>query len=128
MVTIYFDGKCGLCSREITYYQKIAPDGVFDWTDIAHDPRPLTSLNIHQADALRRLHGMDDEGRLYIGVDAFLLIWKELSYWRYLGMIVGLPGIRQIAGLLYNRFADYRFSRLAHCQIAADDALLNQQK
>ena len=128
MVTIYFDGKCGLCSREITYYQKIVPDGVFEWADIAHDPGPLIALDIEQADALRRLHGVDDEGRLHIGVDAFLLIWRELSYWHYLGLIVGLPGVRQITGFLYNRFADYRFSRLAHCQIAADDALLKRQK
>jgi len=34
------------------------------------------------------------------------------------GSSVGLPIIRQIAAMVYNRFADYRFARLAHCQIA----------
>ena len=123
MIKIYFDGKCGLCSREIEYYKTIAPTHLFEWADIAHDPSHLLALNISQAEALRRLHGLDNQGRLHIGVDAFLLIWRELSYWRYLGIIVGLPGIRQIAGWLYNRFADYRFSRLTHCQIASDDTL-----
>lgn len=128
MVTIYYDGKCGLCSREITYYKKIAPEGLFNWADIAHDPAPLQTLNITQADALRRLHGVDEGGRLYIGVDAFVLIWRQLAYWRWLGMVVGLPLVRHTTGWAYNRFADYRFSRLDHCQIAADDALLDQQK
>jgi predicted DCC family thiol-disulfide oxidoreductase YuxK len=47
-----------------------------------------------------------------------LVIWQQLRYWRFLAVLVGLPIIRQIAAMVYNRFADYRFARLAHCQIA----------
>jgi predicted DCC family thiol-disulfide oxidoreductase YuxK len=46
------------------------------------------------------------------------VIWQQLRYWRFLAVLVGLPIIRQIAAMVYNRFADYRFARLAHCQIA----------
>ena len=35
MIKIFYDGKCGLCSKEINYYIKIAPKNVFDWFDIA---------------------------------------------------------------------------------------------
>ena len=28
MIEVFFDGKCGLCSKEIAYYQSIAPSGV----------------------------------------------------------------------------------------------------
>ena len=128
MITIFYDGKCGLCSREINYYKKIAQVDKFQWLDIATDPAPLKSLKISQADGLRRLHGLDTAGRLHIGVYAFLLIWRELPYWRLLSMIGGLPGIRHLAQLVYNRFADYRFSRLAHCQIAANEAVLDHRK
>ena len=83
MTIVYFDGKCGLCSKEIRYYQKIAPKGVFEWQDIAHDAAPLKALNISQADALRLLHASDKTGKMHIGVDAFILIWNELSVgWR----------------------------------------------
>jgi predicted DCC family thiol-disulfide oxidoreductase YuxK len=124
MNTIFYDGKCGLCSREINYYKKIVQANRFLWLDIATDPTPLKQLRISQEDGLRRLHALDEAGRLHIGVDAFILIWSELPYWRLLGMVVGLPGIRQSAQLAYNCFADYRFSRLAHCKIAADNAIL----
>ena len=87
MITIFYDGKCGLCSREINYYKKIAQVDKFQWLDIATDPAPLKPLKISQADGLRRLHGLDTAGRLHIGVDAFLLIWRELPYWRLLSMI-----------------------------------------
>ena len=47
-----------------------------------------------------------------------LVIWQQLRYWRFLAVLVGLPIIRQIAAMVYSRFADYRFAKLAHCQIA----------
>ena len=128
MNTIFYDGKCGLCSNEINYYKKISEADKFLWLDIATDPTPLKQLNISQADGLRRLHGLDAAGRLHIGVDAFLLIWRSLPYWRLLGMVVGLPGIRYFAQLVYNRFADHRFSQLEHCQIALNDAVLEAHR
>ena len=118
MIQVFFDGKCGLCSKEIAYYQKIAPSGIFAWMDIATDASPLAAHQISQADALRHLHVRDAAGHWHIGAAAFLVIWQQLRYWRFLAVLVGLPMIRQIASLVYNRFADYRFSKLAHCQIA----------
>ena len=119
MLTVYYDGKCGLCRREIEYYKRVAPADRFVWFDIATDPGTLADLNISQADALRRLHAYDSLGNIYVGVAAFIAIWQVLDYWRYLAMIINLPLLRPVAAFAYDRFADYRFSRLTHCQIAA---------
>ena len=119
MLTVYYDGKCGLCRREIEYYKRVAPADRFLWCDIAHDPTSLADINISQADALRRLHARDSTGALYVGVAAFIAIWQRLSCWRYLALIIKLPLLQPLAAFLYNRFADYRFSRLTHCQIAS---------
>ena len=100
----------------------MAPAGRFDWLDIATDPAGLIDLDISQADALRRLHARDSFGNIYVGVAAFIAIWHGLNYWRYLAMIINLPLLRQLAAFAYDRFADYRFSRLTHCQIAARTA------
>ena len=118
MIEVFFDGKCGLCSKEIAYYQRIAPSGIFVWMDIATDASPLAAHQISQADALRYLHVRDEAGNWHIGAAAFLVIWQQLRYWRFLALLVGLPIFRQIAAMVYNRFADYRFTKLAHCQIA----------
>jgi predicted DCC family thiol-disulfide oxidoreductase YuxK len=112
MIEVFFDGKCGLCSREIAYYQNIAPSGIFAWTDIATDASPLAAHQISQVDALRHLHVRDAAGGWHIGAAAFLVIWQQLRYWRFLAVLVGLPIIRQIAAMVYNRFADYRFASL----------------
>lgn len=118
MIDVFYDGKCGLCSKEITYYRRIAADAVFNWLDIANDPAPLQQYHILQSDALRQLHVRDAKGDWHIGADAFIVIWRKLRYWRVLAVLVGLPGVKQLARFIYNRFANYRFTRLAHCQIA----------
>ena len=122
MLTVYYDGKCGLCRREIEYYKRVAPPGGFLWQDIANDPASLTDLDVSQADALRRLHARDAAGTVYVGVAAFIAIWQGLNYWKYLALIFKLPLLKAIASVVYDRFADYRFSRLTHCQIAARSA------
>ena len=111
MLTVYYDGKCGLCRREIEYYKRVAPADRFLWCDIAHDPASLVDIDISQADALRRLHARDSAGTMYVGVAAFIAIWQRLSYWRYLALIIKLPLLQPLAAFLYDRFADYRFSR-----------------
>ena len=128
MITVFYDGKCGLCSREIAYYRRIAPDGRFNWRDAARDPSALNDIGVTQADALMHLHAQDAQGRLRIGVDAFIAIWRELPWWRRLAPIVAAPLIRPAAGWIYRRFAAWRFARLSHCQIALKDQQLQQEQ
>jgi len=34
MITVFYDGQCGLCLKEINHYKKIAPPNIFEWKDI----------------------------------------------------------------------------------------------
>ena len=120
MITVYFDGKCGLCAREINHYRRIAPHGVFIWRDVTLYSTGLAELGVSRVEALRLLHATDSTGQRHVGVDAFILIWRQLGPgWRLLARLVGAGPIKPIAKHLYIRFADWRFSRLSHCQIAA---------
>ena len=125
MITILYDGACGLCSKEINYYRRIAPKGVFDWQDVTVSTAALDQQGIGLTDALMQLHAVDDDGHLHQGVDAFILMWKRIGQWKWLGHFVGLPIIKQIAQVLYGHFCKWRFKRLPHCQIAAQQAGLS---
>lgn len=116
MITVFFDGKCGLCSKEIQHYQRIAPMGVFDWQDITQTTDLLQQHGISIESALKLLHAVDQHGNVHIGVDAFILIWKQLRAWKLMAFIVDLPIIRQLANFTYRRFAEWRFKRLPHCK------------
>lgn len=123
MITVFYDGKCGLCRREIDHYKHIAPQDVFEWVDITVDASATQRLGISYADGLKLLHAQDSQGKLHVGVDAFILIWRQIPRWRVLAAIVGAGFIRPVANIAYKAFAAWRFNRLAHCQIAlkADD-------
>ena len=119
MITVFYDGKCGLCAKEINHYRKIAPSNIFNWQDITESADELNKEGISLSEGLKLLHAKDEEGLVHVGVDAFILIWKQLKRWRVLAFLVGLPIIRQIANIAYRVFANWRFKKLAHCQLAA---------
>ncbi|MGB0238632.1 MAG: thiol-disulfide oxidoreductase DCC family protein [Cycloclasticus sp.] len=119
MITVFYDGKCGLCSKEINHYRKIAPSNIFNWQDITESADELNQEGITLAEGLRLLHAKDNSGQIHVGVDAFILIWKQLSRWCVLAFLVGLPIIRHIANAAYRAFANWRFKKLEHCQLAA---------
>jgi predicted DCC family thiol-disulfide oxidoreductase YuxK len=125
MIKVFYDGKCNLCSSEINYYRRISHTGIFDWVDINLMHSDFVNTGIKVSDALKILHVIDNNNKLHLGVDAFIIIWKKLSYWKILARIVSIPIIRQIVNITYRAFANWRFNRLTHCILAKknDDKL-----
>ncbi len=116
MVTIYYDGICKLCSKEIDYYKKrVAPSAV-TWIDIARNGNALKNYGISQAEALLHMHAIDGNGKVLVGVDAFIALWKQLPYWRVLAQIVSVKPVKFIATLAYSYFAKQRFKTSDHCK------------
>ncbi len=114
MITVYYDGKCGLCRREIDHYRRIAPLGIFEWVDITVTPSHFTALGLSVDEGLKALHVRDADMVLQKGVGAFIVIWKALPRWRLLGHIMNSPVIRPVANTLYDYFARWRFKRLGY--------------
>ena len=121
MIKVFYDGKCNLCSSEINYYRRISPTGIFDWLDINLMHSDFVNTGIKVSDALKILHVIDNNNKLYLGVDAFIIIWKNLSYWKIIAKVVSIPIIRQIVNITYRAFANWRFNRSTHCILAKNN-------
>ena len=124
MISVYFDGKCSLCKKEISYYKTIAPVNKFLWKDIASDPSHLQEINVSQQAALRRLHVLDDEKNLIVGFDAFIVIWSQIKLWSLVASIASLPIINLVLKKSYNWFADWKFRRSPHCSLVSRQNIL----
>lgn len=121
MITVFYDGKCSLCSREIRYYQSCQPLDYIQWVDVM-DGKPKTKelmkeVGLDPTIALKFFHVQDDDGIMHKGVDAFIVLWQAFRVWRLLAGFISLPLVKQMAGFLYQRFAVWRFRRLPHCEV-----------
>lgn len=60
---------------------------------------------------MHELHVIDKEGNVYRGVEAFLAIWAafpDLTTYRIMGAVLGLPVVNPIAHVFYKGFAAMR--------------------
>ncbi|MQX36684.1 thiol-disulfide oxidoreductase DCC family protein [Roseospira navarrensis] len=102
-LTTYYNGSCPICRTEIEHYQGVDDrnDVGLGWHDVSQGSGGLAIFGIEGEAATRRLYAIDGKGRLHAGVDAFIQVWQRLPGYRWLGRLVALPGIRQIAGGIY---------------------------
>ena len=113
--TLYYDGRCSLCSREIALLRRISPESS-GFTDI-HEISDFSDFPDKQT-MLRVLHLRCDSGQWFQGLDATIKIWGQTRY-GFLFKILNIPGIRHVSQLAYRRWADKRYCRLyAECGIA----------
>jgi predicted DCC family thiol-disulfide oxidoreductase YuxK len=117
MISVFYDDRCPICSREIDYYKKISPSSVIKFCGISHHLNTLEKNKISYKESLKIIHAINKEGQIFRGVDAFVLIWQQFTGWRWFAKFVKLPVIYQVIKALYNIFANWRFNRLAHCKL-----------
>lgn len=108
-LTIFYDGACGVCSKEMSYYQKIADERVV-FVNIATQDFFAGNYKKTEEEFQKQLHACDANGHFFTGVDAFRKLWKTLPspFYPFLSDVVGLPGIHLAARTGYAIFARYR--------------------
>lgn len=87
-MTVYFDGACPVCSREIALYRRQAGASAIDWVDAAACPVPLLGADLSRASALARLHVRTPDGALTSGAQAFVTLWRHIPRTAFLGRLL----------------------------------------
>lgn len=87
--TVYFDGACPVCSREIAVYQRESGGQDIRWVDVARCSESELGPNLSREAALARLHLRGADGKLVSGAAAFTELWQQLPRWRWLGRVFG---------------------------------------
>jgi predicted DCC family thiol-disulfide oxidoreductase YuxK len=113
-LTVWYNTKCPVCNAGIDWQRnrlvRAAQAGDIEFRDIALEPDALIRFGADIEDVRRRLHAVDADGRLYVGADCAVSIWLRTPGDVWLGRLVGLPVIRQIAAAVYDRFADVLYA------------------
>lgn len=103
-VTVYFDGACPVCSREIAAYRRQAGAEACTWVDVAAcDPAVLGS-DLNRDQALARLHVRRADGTLVSGAAAFAQMWQALPATRWWGLVAGWAPVTAVLEWGYRAF------------------------
>ncbi|MDX5364143.1 MAG: DUF393 domain-containing protein [Pseudazoarcus pumilus] len=100
-LTVYYDGGCPLCSREIGFYQRQPGAGAIHWVNLVSAEPATLGSDLDYAAAMARFHVRRPDGRLASGALAFALLWQHLPRLRVAGRIAALPGIVHVLELGY---------------------------
>jgi predicted DCC family thiol-disulfide oxidoreductase YuxK len=105
-LTIYYDGSCPLCRREIALYRRLPGAERLDWADVSAGATLGEGLSCEAA--MRRFHVRDDSGLLLSGGAAFARLWRALPGWRVLGWCFAWPPMSWGLELSYRAFLPLR--------------------
>lgn len=108
-VTVFFDGSCPLCRKEISHYQRLDRGQRIDWCDISQKTAPLELHGISLEQAMRKLHVLDVDGRVKTRADAFVIMWQQLPYYQKLSQITDRLKLLPVMNFVYDIFARWRF-------------------
>lgn len=107
-LTVFFDGACPLCQREIAYYQRLDRAGHVQWVDVSAADAVCPN-GYCQLDLLKRFHVQSAQGVMYSGAAGFARMWAALpGPWRYVGQVAMWPPITGLLEWGYRAFLPLR--------------------
>jgi predicted DCC family thiol-disulfide oxidoreductase YuxK len=86
-LTVWHDGTCPLCRREIALMRRFDRRGAIRFVDAAD---PADTCPIDRAAMLARFHARED-GQLLSGAAAFAAMWRAIPLLRPLGIAARNP-------------------------------------
>ena len=104
--TVYYDGACPVCAKEVSYYRRRAGEA-FTWVDVGRADAPL-GAGLSREAALARMHVRLADGTLVAGAAAFAEIWRGMPGLGWLGRLVSAPPVSAFAELGYRVFLRVR--------------------
>ncbi|WP_413987803.1 thiol-disulfide oxidoreductase DCC family protein [Labrys okinawensis] len=113
-LTVWYNTKCPVCDAGIRHQRSKLLDAVkagrIEFLDINLQPDALARFGASLDDIRRRLHATDESGRLLVGADVALEIWRRTRGQGWIASILGAAGMLQLTRFAYDRFADVLFA------------------
>ncbi len=104
---VYFNNSCSICKAEIDLYKKEKIKDI-NWIDITNNRIAKLETKKNDKQLLRRLH-VKKNGKVFIGADAFLLVWNKIPRYRFLYHFFKLPIVFQIFSVGYEIIAFFLY-------------------
>lgn len=104
-VTVWYDGACPLCRREIAFMERLDRRGAISFVDVS-EGQP-ESCPVAQEGLLARFH-VRENGKVLSGAAGFAAMWRAVPLLRPLGELARLPPLNRVFERLYTVFLRFR--------------------
>jgi predicted DCC family thiol-disulfide oxidoreductase YuxK len=113
-LTVWYNTRCPVCDAGIDRQRNkliaAVKAGTIAFRDINLEPEALAAYGATIEDIRRRLHATDDSGRLLVGADVAVAVWRLTPGEGWLAALLGNPLARPLTRFAYNRFADLLYA------------------
>ena len=106
---VYYNKSCSICRAEINLYKKQNIEEI-EWVDITDNIVAEKNTLKDNKTLLRRLH-VEEDGQVFGGAKAFLLVWKKIPKYKFLYTFFKLPIIFNIFSFFYEIVAFFLFQK-----------------
>jgi predicted DCC family thiol-disulfide oxidoreductase YuxK len=106
---VYYNESCSICRAEINLYKKQNIQEI-EWVDITDNIAAEKDTLKDNKTLLRRLH-VEEDGQVYGGAEAFLLVWKKIPKYKFLYNFFRLPIIFSIFSIFYEIIAFFLYQK-----------------
>ena len=103
---VIYNHSCSICRFEINHYKKQNIDTI-QYLDL-HQDLPEKLRSIDKAKLVRKLHVYEGD-KVYIGVDAFKLIWSKIDRYKLLAKLLDYKVVYFLATYLYEALAFFLY-------------------
>ena len=114
MLTVWYNTRCPVCDAGIVRQKRRLIEaikaGLIEFRDINLEPAALAGYGASLEDIRRRLHATDAEGRLLVGADVAIAVWRRTPGEGWLAALFGNPVLLPLTRLAYDRFADVLYA------------------
>ena len=114
LLTVWYNTRCPVCDAGISRQKRRLIDAIkagrIEFRDINSEPAALADHGVVLEDIRRRLHATDAGGKLLVGADVAIAVWRATPGEGWLAAVFGNPAALPLTRLAYDRFADLLYA------------------
>ena len=114
LLTVWYNTRCPVCDAGINRQKRRLTEAVkagrIQFRDINFEPEALAAFGASLEDIRRRLHATDATGRLLVGADVAIAVWRLTPGEGWLATLFGNPIALPLTRFAYDRFADLLYA------------------
>jgi predicted DCC family thiol-disulfide oxidoreductase YuxK len=115
---VWYNTRCPVCDAGINRQKRAliaaVRAGTIEFRDINLEPEALATYGATLDQVRQRLHAVDEQGRLLVGADVAIEVWRRTPGEGWLATVTGNAVLRPFTRFVYDRFAGLLYAWNRH--------------